>query len=935
MRRNVSLCLVLMLVLCTLGSVAVFAEDVPVITGGYMGGIPGVGQYLHVVVDGTYQGNSFENALTSAGAYAVTADYSWEYGEGGSWTAAAPVDAGKRLCKVTADMVGKYVRCTVTPKAGDVTGASYTVQFPGKMVSSVTWTDAVRYHVTFDDASEASFLKDLGAGCLNYDADKKAMKLSEFPITEKDGKQQIISSKVGWVFNAPITVRTDSQILIRFDLSTDQGKITKLQAGLEGSGINFSDRLAMHDPVRGGIYIYPSADTTLAQKEMTLNPYEVVTSAWKSKFGSDNINAVMTSAMLSEYGQTSNIWLHPHMSGGNGAYVENNASALYTDNIVVIEKTVSYTVTYTSNGQTVKTEKVPSGTRTLSLPASEGKKIASLTVNGTDQLGRVSSGTVTLQHPVYEDLTVDFTEDDVAISRISLAKNKTQYIGEDRAAEGMNIVGYDGAGASYDISAWAGVSVTSSDESVFTVSDGKVASTGKNGMAVITASFENVSGSVVMIRQPKTLNGTYSAKGTTYAVQTDADISSSRIDATTPGHYDNDSFTFPSGQVTCNNYGLLDLRMYQGGYKSGTFKNHGFSSTGVWFYEDGSSPVDVYFEMLSQRESDADIFQELGYGQFADYWSKHNGVTCCFRLKAALNATEYSINNKTKSLPRVVGWHQVVYSLEKNPNAVGGWTCYAYLDGEPVGSLDVTGKAVGDTPHMELRIVSQDKVVYSEDKENSKKTVEFYPTHVDDFFMAGSLAADIHGVQLTGAENGTVSVNGAALENGAWTYVTEGESAELTLTPAEGYQVKSVTLGDQALVINQNKITLENVTADSVLNVAFEEIPSINPGIESGVTSITTSDYSGKPAAVVYSKLTAFNTGAVNQGYGIKLWKTSDPDHVLTLPAMSTKTDPAVAAPGQAFAIRVFGEAIKSGESYTAQPYVGDESGEQKDISFE
>lgn len=157
LRRNVSLCLVLILVLCTLGSVAVFAEDAPVITGGYMGGIPGVGQYLHVVVDGTYQENSFENALTSAGAYAVTADYSWEYGEGDSWTVVTPVDAAKRLCKVTADMVGKYVRCTVTPKAGDVTGASYTVQFPGKMktAADLNLQTTVQKKITFDSAVAA------------------------------------------------------------------------------------------------------------------------------------------------------------------------------------------------------------------------------------------------------------------------------------------------------------------------------------------------------------------------------------------------------------------------------------------------------------------------------------------------------------------------------------------------------------------------------------------------------------------------------------------------------------------------------------------------------------------------------------------------------------------------------------------------------------
>lgn len=59
MKRYVSLFMTLLMVLCTLGSVVVFADEAPVITDGYMGGIPAAGQYLHVVVDGTYQGKTF------------------------------------------------------------------------------------------------------------------------------------------------------------------------------------------------------------------------------------------------------------------------------------------------------------------------------------------------------------------------------------------------------------------------------------------------------------------------------------------------------------------------------------------------------------------------------------------------------------------------------------------------------------------------------------------------------------------------------------------------------------------------------------------------------------------------------------------------------------------------------------------------------------
>ena len=98
------------------------------------------------------------------------------------------------------------------------------------------------------------------------------------------------------------------------------------------------------------------------------------------------------------------------------------------------------------------------------------------------------------------------------------------------------------------------------------------------------------------------------------------------------------------------------------------------------------------------------------------------------------------------------------------------------------------------------------------------------------------------------------------------------------------------------------------------------------------VTSFT--EVEGQPAVYIYSKLNDFTASADGKEMGIKLWVKGKSANKIALPAMINVTTKAEATPGQGFAIKAFGEAIKTDTTYVAQPYVGDREGEEKDIQF-
>lgn len=230
MKKTIALLLTMVLMMCSLGTV-VFAASAPVITDAYIGGFPVVDSYLHAVVDGTYDGVAFENAKKSTSEYAVTATYEWEYGEGDTWTKATPRENVNRILKVTGDMVGKYVRCTITPTDGTTQGQPYVAVFPTKIrtAANAGWQETVIDYVTFDsDVVAAKFIKGGAAPAdmtLTWDENKKAMKMAGWTLAE-DGTFKL-SGKYAWSYlNLP--VHHETELFITFD--------HYVTAGYSGSG---------------------------------------------------------------------------------------------------------------------------------------------------------------------------------------------------------------------------------------------------------------------------------------------------------------------------------------------------------------------------------------------------------------------------------------------------------------------------------------------------------------------------------------------------------------------------------------------------------------------------------------------------------------------------------------------------------------------------
>ncbi len=187
-------------------------------------------------------------------------------------------------------------------------------------------------------------------------------------------------------------------------------------------------------------------------------------------------------------------------------------------------------------------------------------------------------------------------------------------------------------------------------------------------------------------------------------------------------------------------------------------------------------------------------------------------------------------------------------------------------------------------------------------------------------------------VTVSAGEGGQVMYNGAAVTGDVT--VNSAEDQIFTVVPNDGYEVASILLDEQDVTVAGNEINLKGTTAAKTLAVTFREITPVNPGIAEGATTTQFSaDESGKPTMYVYSKLNNFNTAGGNE-FGIKLWIKDQPDDKLTLPAMLNSSDKAAAAPGQAFAIRVYGAAITADKTYVAQPYVGSENGDQEEISY-
>ncbi|MBE7042057.1 MAG: hypothetical protein E7399_00990 [Ruminococcaceae bacterium] len=185
-------------------------------------------------------------------------------------------------------------------------------------------------------------------------------------------------------------------------------------------------------------------------------------------------------------------------------------------------------------------------------------------------------------------------------------------------------------------------------------------------------------------------------------------------------------------------------------------------------------------------------------------------------------------------------------------------------------------------------------------------------------------------VSVTAGENGTVTKDGVAITSDF--YVTEGNSITLNLTPDENYLPK-VKVNGADYVVSNNQVTL-TVNQATTVEVSFEQIPEVTPGIVEDASYNWFKEENGTPTIFSYHKLSSFNTGETYLEYGVKLWNTAKPEDTVTLAACNPNGEPATAVPDAQFAIRAYGKAITAENSYTVQPYVGEDLGESEVLSY-
>lgn len=187
-------------------------------------------------------------------------------------------------------------------------------------------------------------------------------------------------------------------------------------------------------------------------------------------------------------------------------------------------------------------------------------------------------------------------------------------------------------------------------------------------------------------------------------------------------------------------------------------------------------------------------------------------------------------------------------------------------------------------------------------------------------------------VTVTANEGGKIIYNGAEVSGDVAVPFDSSESQLFTIQADEGYEVESVKVDGVSIPDFSGGIDFKGLRTAKTLDVTFAK-KKIAPGFAENITTTQFSSVDGTPTIYVYSKLNDFTT-AGGEEYGINLWIQGDKANSIKLAAMSDSDTVAAAAPGQAYAIKVYGNAITADKTYEAQAYVGDATDTVKVIEF-
>ncbi|MDY6314013.1 MAG: hypothetical protein SPL89_02430, partial [Clostridia bacterium] len=334
-------------------------------------------------------------------------------------------------------------------------------------------------------------------------------------------------------------------------------------------------------------------------------------------------------------------------------------------------------------------------------------------------------------------------------SAISITENKCFYCGEDRNAEPLTVIGtLVSDGSETVLTGNSEIAYSSSDETVFKFDGNKLSSTGKNGMAVISAKYGRNTAKMIMTRQDsKTSAEQPISPEANVSNATDAAyVTSGKPGTPEGGHYDGSALSnWP------NNYTVRLMRKSWAKNKDAStvstsmterWWDSGYRSMAGWFYDDFSGDYSVGFENICFTDSalfhqNSNFEKDYGYGEFAEKWKGMNSWKAVDSGIVRSSANYYydtiaedNITNDIKT--RTKGWHQFLMALEKNSDAEYGWSVYTYFDGELIGTKNIvpeesaipSGTVDSNTwATMEIRPLYQNG----------------YKNYIDDMILMGSL----------------------------------------------------------------------------------------------------------------------------------------------------------------------------------------------------
>ena len=494
----------------------------------------------------------------------------------------------------------------------------------------------------------------------------------------------------------------------------------------------------------------------------------------------------------------------------------------------------------------------------------------------------------------------------------------------------IHITGTSDRGGLYDITSHEKITYESSDPMVAQVNETGALTLGKEGIAVITATIHNddnstASGSILIT----VYNGARSYEGfETKTFDPAVDTHIEKItDPVNTGEYALKISKFPEGSSsTQGKWNRYDI------YRSTPYTANMILQG--WFYDNGTneSPDAYIYFQAHDKDEDGEVIPCTGQynvglqtGISNKYYSVTSSVSNRTYEKTGTHfvgagAVRRALDGQDgfDAIPRSKGWHQVVFVSHGNSEDkfTDQGTVSIYLD----GVLVFTENYVNPTMNVSAGVSAYNLPQFS---------------CYDDLMICQYVSNKP--VTVNYGAGGSVSIGGQTVESGVPSYYDVANGLTLEIQPQSGYAIDTVVVNEQQVMPSEDgSVTVSEIIGETNVSVTFAQQSVTPPQVS------IQQDYSwfkmvdGRPVIYTFGKLNQFYQPGFDGEYGIKIWRQSDPNSAISLPAYDSDTQqPAKAVPGKAFGIKMYGEAIQQDDTYVVQPYVGDTTGEEITMTFE